>query len=81
MLSFVLLRGARSHVLDIEAVWDDYRGDGITVAVAGPVDRTHPDLVANYDTRYLNIYDPIPDIAGIAGRPLCAAGVAGLCGY
>jgi len=78
MLSFVLLRGvpvyfsdplfrfqsylsgaetvgsqpldARSHVLDIEAVWDDYRGDGITVAV-------------------------------VAGRPLCAAGVAGLCGY
>jgi hypothetical protein len=32
----------------------------VTVAIPGGIDRTHPDLIENYDTSYLGTFDPLP---------------------
>lgn len=51
---------ANSPVLNIDPVWEDYRGRNVSVGISGPVDRLHEDLIANYDTSFLAIFDPEP---------------------
>lgn len=66
----------RTNVQDMAPVWDDYRGGGVSVGVLGTVDRLHPDLKKNYDTRYLGHHDPLDDLAGdSSGYGTFAAGV------
>jgi len=69
--------GAWSPVLDIETVWEDYKGAGVTIGVLQPVDRLHPDLIANYDTSLINLYDPLDDLyEGTNGYGTALAGLA-----
>jgi subtilisin-like proprotein convertase family protein len=45
---------------DIETIWDDYTGDGVTVAVYDEgVDYDHPDLDDNYDASMHFTYDGV----------------------
>ena len=53
---------SNSPVLNVLKVWDDYRGAGVTVSMALPIDRTHPELAANYSAAALALYDPMADI-------------------
>ena len=67
---------------DVESVWDDYTGDGVTVAVYDEgVQYTHPDLNDNYDasmhfTYNGVVYDPMP-ITGNQGHGTSCAGLIG----
>ncbi len=67
---------------DIEKIWDDYDGSGVTVAVYDEgVEYTHPDLSGNFDTS-LNfsyrgtVYDPMP-IDANSGHGTSCAGLIG----
>lgn len=67
---------------DVESVWDDYTGAGVTVAVYDEgVQYTHPDLDDNYDasmhfTYNGLVYDPMP-ITGNQGHGTSCAGLIG----
>lgn len=69
--------GDWSPVLDIGTVWKDYKGEGVTVGVLRPVDRLHPDLVANYDTSLITVSDPLDALfEGTNGYGTALAGLA-----
>lgn len=55
--------GRAGFDLNLASVWEDYTGQGITVAnIDGPVQYTHPELVRDYDTtRDFDFYRGIPD--------------------
>ncbi len=63
---------------DIETVWDEYDGSGITVAVYDDgVEYTHEDLAGNYDTSLHyrfggTVFDPAPRASGDAHGTACA---------
>lgn len=62
---------------DIETIWDDYDGSGVTVVVYDEgTEYTHPDLVDNSDTSFFTylgvVYDPMPIDADSAHGTSCA---------
>lgn len=66
---------------DIERVWDDYDGSGVTVVVYDEgTEYTHPDLAANFDTSFFTyngtVYDPTP-IDDNSGHGTSCAGLIG----
>ena len=67
---------------DIETIWDDYTGDGVTVVVYDEgVQYDHPDLDDNYDasmhfTYDGVVYDPMPQ-TGNNGHGTSCAGLIG----
>ncbi len=78
---------------DIERIWDDYTGAGVSVYVVDDgVQTTHPDLAANYDAskhfRYGGVpFDPTPlasgdahgtAVAGLIAAPANGVGVVGV---
>ncbi|SLN55212.1 Calcium-dependent protease precursor [Pseudooceanicola marinus] len=86
------LYGAQWHfrlIGDIEEVWDDYTGVGVTVAIYDDgVEAGHPDLAANYDDgAELNLVDASPNsssdghgtaVAGLIGAADNAVGGVGV---
>ena len=70
---------------DIETIWQEYSGAGVTVAVYDDgVDYTHPDLAPNYDhsLHYQNggvVYDPYP-IGWSDAHGTAVAGIIGAVG-
>ena len=53
LLNWGQFGGARRLDLNVTNVWDRFRGNGILVAVVDDVvQRTHPDLTENIDTRF-----------------------------
>ncbi|MEL6216405.1 MAG: hypothetical protein AAFQ99_12110, partial [Pseudomonadota bacterium] len=67
-----------SKVFRIEPIWDEFRGNDVTIAIVGPVDRLHPDLVANYDTSTVASYDPLSDLAASPEASFLSTFLAGL---
>lgn len=65
-----------SATLDLEPVWKDYRGKGVTVSIAQPIDRMHPDLAKNYSAEALALYDPMADLGDNAYGTFLAGVVA-----
>ncbi|MBY5971420.1 S8 family serine peptidase [Ferrimonas balearica] len=75
------LYGAQWHfqlIGDIEDVWDDYTGTGVTVAVYDDgVEGGHPDLAANYDAgAELSLVDATPNSSS-DGHGTAVAGLIG----
>jgi subtilisin-like proprotein convertase family protein len=66
---------------NIQAIWNDYDGSGVTVVVYDEgVEYTHPDLAANFDTTFFTyngvIYDPMP-LTPDSGHGTSCAGLIG----
>lgn len=66
---------------NIEKVWDDYDGSGVTVVVYDEgVQYTHPDLANNFDTTFFElngvVYDPMP-LTDNSGHGTSCAGLIG----
>ena len=71
-----------SLIGNIEKIWDEFTGDGVTVVVYDEgVEYTHPDLAANYDaTMHFTFegvtYDGAP-LSSVASHGTCCAGLIG----
>lgn len=67
---------------DIETIWDDYDGSGVTVVVYDEgVEYTHEDLAANYDASMHYTYDGVTyDAMPIDGNSSHGTACAGLIG-
>lgn len=66
---------------DIEKIWDEHDGSGVTVVVYDEgVQYTHPDLSTNFDTTFFTyngvVYDPMP-IDDQSGHGRSCAGLIG----
>ena len=69
---------------NIEKIWDDYDGSGVTVVVYDEgVQYTHPDLAANFAMTFFTydgvVYDPMP-IDDQSGHGTSCAGLIGRVG-
>ncbi|MEO1240156.1 MAG: hypothetical protein AAFW64_11060 [Pseudomonadota bacterium] len=51
-----------SKVLRIDPIWEEFRGEGVTISTGPLVDRLHPDIAPNYDTSTLSVFDPLDSI-------------------
>lgn len=71
-----------SLIGNIQKIWDEYDGSGVTVVVYDEgVEYTHPDLAANYDasmhfTYHGVVYDPMP-LTPDSGHGTSCAGLIG----
>jgi subtilisin family serine protease len=74
-----------SRIGNIQAIWEDYTGAGVSVGVFDDgIDYTHPDLAPNYDSSLHfksgnTTYDPYP-LSPNDGHGTAVAGIIGMVG-